>query len=418
MEEIENLCRICMADYEESTSLYTNITKNETSETKTGLMFTKCLNLEVRFFFIIFKSLYYKLFLLQILPNSGYPKEICNHCNLQISVFYNFMTMAKKSHEKFTKKLEALKSLKIEETDQELLNMLEEENLSGNDVQEEEEEEHENLLEVVDNPVVEEEEAQLNWPNEEEEGEEQLIWPNEEEEEPDYQVEYLEEEFNIKKEPESDTPDYFEVEEQPIHSETVTKLYPCKHCDEFSNSKKDHLIHLKTHKSTKFQRLNCHLCDKKFKDQDIFDGHLKVHEGLPAYSCDYCEKTFNYKNNYQTHILLHTNERPFPCTLCEKSFRSKWDLTIHIRVHNDIRKYECNICGKKFRVSSHMTSHQYTHFSKSFECDICFQKYISPRTLKQHKSTVHSDEQPYECSVDGCQKKFKRKHHVDVRFIF
>lgn len=326
------------------------------------------------------------------------------------------MTMAKKSHEKFTIKLESLKkSLKIEETDQELLNMLEEENVSENELQleEEEEEEQESLLEVVDNPVADEEEEEA-----------QIIWPNNEEEEPDYQIEYLEEEFNIKKEPAesfSDTPDFFEVEYPEQPEEIVKKLYPCKHCDEFSDSKKEHLIHLKTHKVTskvtKFQRLTCHICDKKFKDQDIFDGHLKVHEGLPAYSCDYCEKTFNFKNNYQTHILLHTNERPFPCNLCEKSFRSKWDLTIHIRVHNDIRKYECNICGKKFRVSSHMTSHQYTHYSKSFECDICFQKYISPRTLKQHKSTVHSDEQPYQCTVDGCQKKFKRKHHVDVRFF-
>lgn len=39
-----------MADYEESTSLYTNTTKNETSETKAGTMFNKCLNLEVSFF--------------------------------------------------------------------------------------------------------------------------------------------------------------------------------------------------------------------------------------------------------------------------------------------------------------------------------------------------------------------------------
>lgn len=328
--------------------------------------------------------------------------------------------MAKKSHDKFTTKLNLIQNLKVEKTNisEELLNMPEEEDqlLSENDEMEiklvansenedEEVEEEETYMEVVD---------KLN-ETDEESPECEPECPNGAEDE-DYQIEYLEEEFNIKKEPETDTVDYYEVE--PVATQEVIKLYPCKHCDEISDSKKDHAIHLKTHKSTKLLKLTCHLCGKKFKDQDIFDGHLKVHEGLSAFTCEYCDKTFNYKNNYQTHILSHTNERPFPCTLCEKSFRSKWDLTIHLRVHNDIRKYECNICGKKFRVSSHMTSHQYSHFSKSFECDICFNKYISPRTLKQHKATVHSDDHPYECTFVGCNKKFKRKHHVDASFLF
>lgn len=339
--------------------------------------------------------------------------------------------MAKKSHDKFTTKLNVIKNLKVEEINinQELLNMLEEDQSSENDEKEklvgnsdneaaaeevldEEdeaegggEEEEETYMEVVDKLNETEEESQ-DWPSEAD---------NEE-----YQIEYLEEELDIKKEyeePLADTVDYYETSPETTQ-EVIDKLYSCKHCDEISDSKKDHVNHLKTHKSPNILKLTCHLCDKKFKNQGIFDGHLKVHEGLPAYSCEHCKKTFNFKNNYQTHILLHTNERPFPCTLCEKSFRSNWDLTVHTRVHNDIRKYECNICGKKFRVSSHMTSHKYTHFSKSFECDICFNKYISPRTLKQHKSTVHSDEAPYQCTFGGCPKKFKRKHHVDVRFNF
>lgn len=59
MEEIEKLCRICMADYEESTSLYAIVDKNKISETKAGIMFNKCLNLEVRFFFQYFYFLYF-----------------------------------------------------------------------------------------------------------------------------------------------------------------------------------------------------------------------------------------------------------------------------------------------------------------------------------------------------------------------
>lgn len=60
MEEIENLCRICMADYEESTALYEIIDNNIVSETKAGMMFNKCLNLEVSFFLLLFLfSLFY-----------------------------------------------------------------------------------------------------------------------------------------------------------------------------------------------------------------------------------------------------------------------------------------------------------------------------------------------------------------------
>lgn len=63
MEEIENLCRICMADYEESTSLYEIVDKNKISETNAGIMFIKCLNLEVRVFFHYLYFLYFiKLF--------------------------------------------------------------------------------------------------------------------------------------------------------------------------------------------------------------------------------------------------------------------------------------------------------------------------------------------------------------------
>lgn len=68
--------------------------------------------------------------------------------------------------------------------------------------------------------------------------------------------------------------------------------------------------------------------------------------------------------------------------------------------------------GKKFRVSSHLTNHHYSHFEKNIECDICHQKYVSPRTLKQHKDTIHSNNFPFNC--DLCDKKFKRKHHLSV----
>lgn len=416
MEEIEKLCRICMADYEESTSLYTITDENKINETKAGNMFYSCLNLEVRFFFYYFFYIFTKnFFLFKILPNTGYPKEICNHCNLQISVFYNFMTMAKKSHDKFTIKLNAIKDSNAEETkfNQDLLNMLEEDDLSANVKTEiiisnsdNEEEEEESYMEIVDKLNDMEEEMEEESLNEEEEVE----YLEEEGED----VEYLEDEFNIKKEiedPNAETVEYYEITDQD-----VIDKYTCKYCNLNFDLKKDHFNHLKTHKTSKILKLSCHLCDKKFKDQEIFEGHLKVHNGLPAYSCSYCDKTFNFKNNYQTHLLLHTNERPYPCNLCEKSFRSKWDLTMHIRVHNNIRKYECNICNKKFRVSSHMTAHHYTHFSKSFQCDICLHTYISPRTLKQHKATVHSDDKPYPCINDGCSKAFKRKHHLDVSF--
>lgn len=332
------------------------------------------------------------------------------------------MTMAKKSHDKFTIKLDALKETNEEETkfNQELLNMLEEDHLLENEKteitslesnSENEVDDEETYMEIVDklNETEEMEEESLN------EEEEEVEYLDEEGED----VEYLEDEFNYKKEIEdsnAETVEYYEI----ITDQEVINKFKCKYCNLNFDSKKEHLIHLKTHKTSKTSKMlkfSCHLCDKKFKDQEIFEGHLKVHNGLPPFSCNDCDKTFNFKNNYQTHLLLHTNERPYPCNLCEKSFRSKWDLTMHIRVHKDIRKYECNICNKKFRVSSHMTAHHYTHFSKSFQCDICLHTYISPRTLKQHKATVHSDEKPYLCINDGCKKAFKRKHHLDVRLF-
>lgn len=83
-------------------------------------------------------------------------------------------------------------------------------------------------------------------------------------------------------------------------------------------------------------------------------------------------------------------------------------------------KYSCNSCSKRYFRARHLQIHlKNAHLpSKKLECPICHKVFKAVNNLKQHLH-LHSDERPYVCDYEGCDKSFKQKPGLQqhIRFM-
>ncbi len=91
-------------------------------------------------------------------------------------------------------------------------------------------------------------------------------------------------------------------------------------------------------------------------------------------------------------VIMANGEKVYKCTQCNKRFSRPYRIQRHLQVHNPSRqKVQCHVCGKYFtRVD----------------------------TLQTHIRCVHTNERPYACTFDGCDKRFPVQsglvHHLKV----
>lgn len=151
--------------------------------------------------------------------------------------------------------------------------------------------------------------------------------------------------------------------------------FACDYCS-FTCLSKGHLkVHVeRVHKKIK---QHCRFCKKKYSDvknlikhikeahdlldkkvKDVFDElRLMTREGKRQllYDCHICERKFKNELDRDRHMLVHGDERPFACELCGHGATKYQALELHVRKHPFV--YVCSECSKKFVSSIRLRSH-------------------------------------------------------------
>uniref|UniRef100_A0A670JKI1 Zinc finger protein ZFAT n=1 Tax=Podarcis muralis TaxID=64176 RepID=A0A670JKI1_PODMU len=151
--------------------------------------------------------------------------------------------------------------------------------------------------------------------------------------------------------------------------------FGCDYCP-FTCLSKGHLkVHVeRVHKKIK---QHCRFCKKKYSDvknlikhikeahdlqdkkvKDVFDElRLMTREGKRQllYDCHICERKFKNELDRDRHMVVHGDERPFACELCGHGATKYQALELHVRKHPFV--YVCSECSKKFVSSIRLRSH-------------------------------------------------------------
>uniref|UniRef100_A0A8C3YPP8 Zinc finger protein ZFAT n=1 Tax=Catagonus wagneri TaxID=51154 RepID=A0A8C3YPP8_9CETA len=147
-------------------------------------------------------------------------------------------------------------------------------------------------------------------------------------------------------------------------------------CCSFTCLSKGHLkVHVeRVHKKIK---QHCRFCKKKYSDvknliRHIRDAHdpqdKKVQEALDElclmtregkrqllYDCHICERKFKNELDRDRHMLVHGDKWPFACELCGHGATKYQALELHVRKHPFV--YVCALCLKKFVSSIRLRAH-------------------------------------------------------------
>lgn len=152
----------------------------------------------------------------------------------------------------------------------------------------------------------------------------------------------------------------------------TVETYICKKCPLVFNTRKDFMLHRRSHKKSDFE---CDKCHSTFRFLNSFNNHncdffctvcrksisnkanLKIHmsyvHGIgdaKLFSCDLCARTYKSKRNIDSHMKNHMIETPHNCSICGKGFSHRGALKIHMWNHRDV--VECPQCARKFKPRS------------------------------------------------------------------
>ncbi|XP_072324350.1 zinc finger protein ZFAT isoform X1 [Scyliorhinus torazame] len=151
--------------------------------------------------------------------------------------------------------------------------------------------------------------------------------------------------------------------------------FSCDYCV-FTCLSKGHLkVHIeRVHKKIK---QHCRFCKKKYSDvknllkhiqeshdmdeekvKEVYDElRLLTREGKRQllYDCHVCERKFKNESDRDRHMLVHGDDRPFACELCDHGATKYHSLEAHVRKHKFI--YICSVCTKKFVSSVKLKCH-------------------------------------------------------------
>lgn len=164
-----------------------------------------------------------------------------------------------------------------------------------------------------------------------------------------------------------------------------------------------------------YSELVCHMCPGSNKKLVPFElkfrcvlccldnipsaFRLMVHLRKKHFACDVCLEECYDQSKLSSHVWKHKLHHL--CYRCGIAYRNKPDITKHLFWKHGTESVLCKRCLHK------KWPHVY-HFCippTTFDCDTCGMSFTKAVALKVHKR-IHSEDAPYPCTEDGCEKKF------------
>lgn len=184
--------------------------------------------------------------------------------------------------------------------------------------------------------------------------------------------------------------------------------------------------HMKRHQHGQQKEELDHLDDNLVERNQYFRVH--PHRPTSNFICDFCHKTLSSYYSIREHMFSkhtkkkyekenETEKKPRPCPRCSKTFLSRRRLekhrcAKHSYITSDASKSKveskqmCSTCGRLFADLSRLKEHEETHLGIMSSCKICGKQYKHKNYLRKHMRSVHSQERPFSCNIDGCEWTF------------
>ena len=122
----------------------------------------------------------------------------------------------------------------------------------------------------------------------------------------------------------------------------------------------------------------------------------QIHTVQPkAFVCENCGKSYSKAHKLKEHRISH---KPRPCKYCDKHFKSYSGLRDHMTSVHDNSKFICLTCQKQFTTVKALQFHQQRNtcqreLNKNKKCAKCHLKFGTDKTMKQHMSLKHVEDE-------------------------
>uniref|UniRef100_A0A1Q3F0X3 C2h2-type zn-finger protein n=1 Tax=Culex tarsalis TaxID=7177 RepID=A0A1Q3F0X3_CULTA len=226
----------------------------------------------------------------------------------------------------------------------------------------------------------------------------------------------IEEEFmDDGEESESNEEDEF-YEVQLAESKSKTSI--CPDCGKVVSARyleKHREIH--KDKCDRVKPFECDQCQARFTLKENLLKHKRIHSNEKNYSCPYCQEQFLHWASRRYHIdSRHTGEKRFTCEYCGAKFRNSSHYSVHLRRHKGLTPFPCHLCDRSFITGNSLKLHLASHSDrKNFACELCQKTYKTAKSLRIHQRTAHEREKNYVCPV--CSRAYSQNHVLKTHLL-
>ncbi|XP_022231748.2 zinc finger protein 62 homolog [Drosophila obscura] len=174
----------------------------------------------------------------------------------------------------------------------------------------------------------------------------------------------------------------------------------------------------------------CDLCDRTFRDPDVFSEHNSSHANVSntIYTCTECLASFETRGRLNGHMrTMHGNV--ISCELCSREFASETTYNVHMKSHLIIERevHVCSNCGQLSENQEKMNDHLGTEGSAclgaescvellrdAYVCEYCTTYFKQKSDLQAHRDTGVHNNGIFWCQP--CEKEFTDmklyRHHL------